>query len=126
MIRTVITLDINTNLTKRGRFTRLASGKGKGVIVGHKPKVGQKVLKSNNSIRDLSRPNQQYFDDGSAIARDKMKKVIKVGGFELVQISSHLNSIKHQAIRFGGDDYTGVSSIKESMGMMIELAWWCG
>ncbi|XP_052886263.1 uncharacterized protein LOC108469193 [Gossypium arboreum] len=95
------------------------SGKGKGVIVGHKPKVGQKVLKSNNSIRDLSRPNQQYFDDGSAIARDKMKKVIKVGGFELVQISSHLNSIKHQAIRFGGDDYTGVSSIKESMGMMI-------
>ncbi|MBA0587193.1 hypothetical protein Gorai_000327, partial [Gossypium raimondii] len=45
--------------------------KGKGVLIGHRPKVGPKILKPINSNGETSGLNQKKFDDGSSMAHDK-------------------------------------------------------
>ncbi|KAK5802701.1 hypothetical protein PVK06_030318 [Gossypium arboreum] len=92
------------------------NGKGKGE---HRPKVGLKILKPINSNGETPGLNQKKFDNGSSIARDKVEKVIDVGGFNPVQISNHLNAKNHQAIQFGGTQQSVVLSGKELMGMMV-------
>ncbi|TYH52731.1 hypothetical protein ES332_D09G048400v1 [Gossypium tomentosum] len=98
--------------------------KGKGVLIGHRPKVGPKILKPINSNGETSGLNQKKFDDGSSMAHDKVDKVIDVGGFNPVQISNHLNAKNHQAIQVGADKI--VSRIGMNRSFRIEANGFAG
>ncbi|KAH1091758.1 hypothetical protein J1N35_019015, partial [Gossypium stocksii] len=84
------------------------NGKDKGVPIGHRPKVGLKILKLINSNGETSGLSQKKFDDGSSMAHDKVDKIL-----------NHLNAKNHQAIQFGGIEQSVVSSCKELMGMTV-------
>ncbi|PPR84221.1 hypothetical protein GOBAR_AA36490 [Gossypium barbadense] len=141
IIGSVIKLNINTNLARRGHFTRLAVCVDLQKLLISKVRINgdrmeKTMVKGANEIRKMG-PNGKGKGEHRPKVGLKILKPINSNGEtpglnqkkfdngssiardKVEKISNHLNAKNHQAIQFGGTQQSVVLSGKELMGMMV-------